>query len=140
MVDIVGLYSGITPIKGATAFSYFDLSTGGGHRTTHDVNGVRNLGQKVYELPKKTPTEFNNILNIDTLRGVLHKKGQDEAIRYGRPETSLTEGMYPKQGYARFQPKGLATNHNKPMDGPIMPIAGFYDPDMPNVLGGLPGK
>ena len=83
---------------------------------------------------------LSNILNIDTLRGVLHKKGQDEAIRYGRPETSLTEGMYPKQGYARFQPKGLATNHNKPMDGPIMPIAGFYDPDMPNVLGGLPGK
>lgn len=139
MVDVVGLYSGIRPFANSREATFFDFSTSSG-QFTNKMNNIREPVPRVYDEIKKTPTEFNKILNIDTMRGVLPLKGEVQAVRYGRPETSLTEGMYPKQGYARFQPKGLATNHNKPMDGPIMPIAGFYNPEAPNVLGGLKGK
>jgi hypothetical protein len=139
MVDVIGLYSGIRPFSNSKESTYFDLATSAGQFKSKN-NEIREPAQRIYDLVGKTPTEFNNILNIDTLRGVLPLKGEPEAVRYGRPVRSLTEHMYPKTGYARFQPKGLATNHNKPMDGPIMPIAGFYNPDAPNVLGGLKGK
>ena len=45
--------------------------------------------------------------------------------------------MYPNQGYARHQQLGLASDADKPIDLPIMPIAGFYNPDMVNTFGNL---
>ena len=85
----------------------------------------------------KLPTEFNDTIFRSTLKQVLPVKGQPEAVTYGRPESEKNGYMYPQQGYARHQQIGLATDVNKPMDLPIMPIAGFYDPDMVNVLGNL---
>jgi hypothetical protein len=70
---------------------------------------------------------------------VLPCKGEPEAIRYTRYESSLTAGMYPSTGYARHQPVGLFTDFSKPMNTPVMPLEGFYNPDAPNALGNLPG-
>tara|TARA_R110002012_G_scaffold46865_1_gene123330 strand:+ start:836 stop:1255 length:420 start_codon:yes stop_codon:yes gene_type:complete len=139
MVDIVGLYSGIRPFANSRESTFFDLATSGGQFENKN-NNIREPALRIYDKVNKTPSEFNKILNIDTLRGVLPLKAEPEAVRYGRPDTSLTEHMYPKTGYARFQPKGLATNHNKPMDTVIPPISGFYNQDAPNVLGGLKGS
>ena len=139
MVDVVGFYSGIRPFKNSKEPNYFDLSTTAGQFRNKN-NNFTDPAPRINDIIPKVPTQFNKILNIDTLRGVLPLKAEPEAVKYGRPVTSLTEHMYPKTGYARFQPKGLAINHNKPMDGPIPPIAGFYNPDAPNVLGGLRGN
>ena len=73
------------------------------------------------------------------MKQVLPLKAEAGGVIYGRNELPKNDYMYVNQGYARGQPLGLATDHNKPMNTPIMPIAGFYDPDMVNVLGGLPG-
>jgi hypothetical protein len=139
MVDIVGLYSGIRPFANSRESTFFDMATSAGQFENKN-NNIREPALRIYDKVNKTPNEFNKILNIDTLRGVLPLKAEPEAVRYGRPDSSLTEHMYAKTGYARFQPKGLATDHNKPMDLPIPPIAGFYNPDAPNVLGGLKGN
>jgi hypothetical protein len=140
MVDVVGLYSGIKPFKNSREGTYFDMATSAGEFAHNNNNNIRDPIPRIYDPTPNVPTQFNKILNIDTLRGVLPLKSEPEAVRYGRPDVSLTDHMYPKTGYARFQPKGLAVNHDKPMDLPIPPIAGFYNPDAPNVLGGLRGN
>jgi hypothetical protein len=71
-----------------------------------------------------------------TLNQVLPQKGEPESVRFGKPMSDLNSHMYPNTGYARHQNVGLAYTQ-KPIDGPIMPIAGYYDPDMLNTLGGL---
>ncbi len=45
--------------------------------------------------------------------------------------------MYSHQGYARHQQKGLAYDANKPIDLPIMPISGYFNPDLVNTFGNL---
>jgi hypothetical protein len=45
--------------------------------------------------------------------------------------------MAPNTGYARGQPRGLASDALKTNTGMIMPIAGFYDPNQLNTLGNL---
>ena len=139
MVDVVGLYSGIRPFKNSAEPTYFDLGTSGGQFRNKN-NNMQDPAPRLNERIPNVSTQFNKILDIDTVRGVLPLKAEPQAVIYGRPDTSLTEHMYPKPGYARFQPKGLAINHQKPMDTPIPPIAGFYNPDAPNVLGGLKGS
>jgi len=138
MVDAVGLYAGIKPNKGAREFSYFDYEP----RTNmwrEDVmnNQVRNHAPGYYTPIGKLPSEFNDTIFRSTLKQVLPVKGQPEAVTYGRPETEKNGWMYPNQGYARHQQLGLASDADKPMDLPIMPIAGFYNPDMVNTFGNL---
>jgi len=138
MVDAVGLYAGIKPNKGAREFSYFDYEP----RTNmwrEDVmnNQVRNHAPGYYTPIGKLPSEFNDTIFRSTLKQVLPVKGQPEAVTYGRPETEKNGWMYPNQGYARHQQLGLASDADKPIDLPIMPIAGFYNPDMVNTFGNL---
>ncbi len=138
MVDIIGLHSGIRPFKGAKEMTFFDMDTGGmGFEPKN--NNVREPASGMYTPLSKPPDQFNPILQTKSMNGVLHCKGQPEAIKYGRRDTSLTDNMYPQSGYARHQPLGLATDFNKPMNGPVMPIEGFYNPDAQNVLGNVPG-
>jgi hypothetical protein len=133
-----GIYSGIRPFKGAKEPTFFDLHTGGlGFEPKN--NNVRNPARGMYEPLSKHPDQFTPNLQTKMMSGVLHCKGQPEAIKYTRPESSLTGGMYPQQGYARYQQLGLATDFNKPMNASVMPISGFYNPDALNVLGSLPG-
>ena len=68
---------------------------------------------------------------------VLPAKGLKELVTYGRPERPKNDYIQAPSGYARNQEKGLQYDPKHPIDGPITPIAGFYDPDMLNVLGGL---
>ncbi len=138
MVDIIGMYSGIRPFKGATEPTYFDLNTGGmGFEPKN--NNVRNPASGMYDRMSKHPDQFTPNLQTKTMHGVLPCKGEPEAIRYTRHKSSLTAGMYPPTGYARHQPLGLATDFNKPMNTTVMPLPGFYNPDAPNPLGNLPG-
>jgi len=137
MTDPVGLYAGIKPFKGATEFSYFDYEPRTNMFEGIKNNNIRNPTPGIFTPIGKLPTEFNDTIFRSTLKQVLPVKGQPEAVTYGRPESEKNGYMYPQQGYARHQQIGLATDVNKPMDLPIMPIAGFYDYDMVNVLGNL---
>lgn len=138
MVDQIGLYSGIRPIKGAKELTPFDMSVGG---TNFQYNGGDpSVITNGIDTPlAKPPREFTQVIFPNPIRGVLPCKGDLESVKHGRPGTSLTGGMYPPQGYARHQKRGLATDFNKPMNLPVMPIPGFYNPDAPNVLGNVPG-
>jgi hypothetical protein len=138
MVDVIGMYSGIRPFKGAREPTYLTMDTGG-MGFEPKTNNVRDPAPGMYTRISKPPDQFTPNLQTKSMHGVLHCKGQPEAVKYGRHESSLTACMYPHQGYARHQPLGLATDFDKPMNGPVMPLAGFYNPDASNVLGGLPG-
>ena len=86
----------------------------------------------------KLPTEFNDTIFRSTTKQVLPLVGIPDAVLFADGGQSLTAYMYPVQGYARGQDKGLATDPNKPMDGRVMPLAGFYNPNELNVLGSVP--
>jgi len=131
------LYAGIKPNKGAREFSYFDYEPKTNMFEGIKNNNVRNPTPGYFTPVGKLPTEFNDTIFRSTLKQVLPVKGQPEAVRYVRPESEKNGWMYPNQGYARHQPLGLASDPDKPMDGPIMPISGFYDQDMVNVFGNL---
>jgi len=137
MVDVVGLYAGIKPNKGATEFSYFDYSPRQNMFEGIKNNNVRNHVTGIFTPIGKLPSEFNDTIFRSTLKQVLPVKGQPEAVTYGKPESEKNGYMYANQGYARKQQKGLASDANKPMDLHIMPIAGFYNPDLVNTFGNL---
>ncbi len=137
MVDAIGLYAGIRPNKGAKEFSYFDYSPSQNMFEGIKNNNVRNPTPGYFTPVGKLPTEFNDTIFRSTLKQVLPVKGQPEAVIYGKHESEKNGWQYVNQGFARHQPLGLATDADKPMNLPIMPIAGFYNPDMVNVLGNL---
>jgi len=139
MTDPNGLYAGIKPITGAKEFSYFDYTPPQSMFEGIKNNNIRKPAPGYFTPVEKTPSEFNDLMFRSTLKQVLPVKGLREAVTYGRTETDMNSYMYVHQGYARGQPLGLATDADKPMDLPIMPIAGFYDVNMLNVLGGLKG-
>ena len=132
------LYAGIKPNKGAKEFSYFDYEPRTNMFEGIKNNNVRNPTPGYFTPVEKLPSEFNDTIFRSTLKQVLPVKGQPEAVRYGRPESEKNGWMYPNQGYARHQQLGLASDANKPMNLPVMPISGFFDADMVNVLRNLP--
>jgi hypothetical protein len=136
MVDAVGLYAGIKPLKNAREPNFSDMNPAMAMNVEKN-NMVRNHTPGYFTPPSKTPSEFNDTIFRSTLKQVLPVKGDINSVRYGRVELPKNDYAYPQQGYARHQPLGLATDHDKPMDRPIMPLAGFYNPDMVNVLGNL---
>ncbi len=136
MVDAIGIYAGIKPLKNAREPNFSDMNPAMAMNVEKN-NMVRNHTPGYFTPPSNTPSEFNDTLFRSTLKQVLPVKGQPDAVRYGRVELPKNDYMYVNQGYARHQPLGLATDHDKPMDRPIMPIAGFYNADMVNVLGNL---
>lgn len=139
MVDSIGMYSGIRPTQGASEPTFFALVPSGGATYEHKNNPVRDVAFGLREALEKHPDQFNPILQTKSLHGVLHSKGQPEARRSDEAESSLTASMRPSSGYARHQAKGLATDKDKPMRRPLMPIAGFYDQDELNTLGKVKG-
>lgn len=136
MVDAIGIYAGIKPLKNAREPNFSDMNPAM-NMFVEKNNMVRNHMPGYFTVPSKTQPEFNDTLFRSTLKQVLPVKGQPDDVRYGRVELPKNDYMYVNQGYARGQPLGLATDHDKPMDRPIMPLAGFYNPDMVNVLGNL---
>ena len=135
MTDAVGLFAGIRPFKNASEFGYTDYSPSMAQFDDKN-NNVRNVAPGYNTPPSKTPREMEFTMYRSTLQQVLPQKGEPEAVRFGKPMSDLNSHMYPHTGYARHQNVGLAFTQ-KPIDGPIMPISGFFEPDMLNVLGGL---
>lgn len=144
MVDSVGLYSGIGPRKpGSFEPNYFSLSTSFSGSENIRVNNVREPAPGI--LSVQPPRPIDNVLSQvsggipNIMRGVLPCRGESESVRYGRFERDKNGYMYPQTGYARHQKRGLAYDFDKPMNLKVMPLAGFYNQDIPNALGGLPG-
>ena len=142
MIDSVGLYSGIKPRPGASEITYFSMATSSSAIESHQNNNIRDPAPGIFEPHPKLPSGSLQIGQAtgfpNPLRQGLPCKGEPEAVRYGRFEREKNGYMYPQTGYARSQKRGLAFDFDKPMNLPIMPIAGFYNQDMLNVLGGLP--
>jgi hypothetical protein len=135
MVDTVGMFAGIRPFKNASEFGYTDYSPSMAQFDDKN-NNVRNPAPGYNTPPSKTPREMEFTMYRSTLKQVLPQKGETETVKFGKPMSDLNSHMYPHTGYARHQNVGLAYTQ-KPIDGPIMPIAGYYDQDMLNVLGNL---
>jgi len=138
MVDQIGLYSGIRPEKNVKPLSYFDMSVGGLSFPYKGDDPNVSL-QGLSEPLSKPPRELSQVIFPNPSRRVLPCKGDVESVKYTRPQSSLTGGIMPPQGYARHQKRGLATDFNKPMNLPVMPLPGFYNPDIPNPLGNVAG-
>ena len=138
MVDAVGLYAGIKPLKNAREPNFSDMNPAMAMNVEKN-NMVRNHMPGYFTPPSKTQPEFNDTLFRSTLKQVLPVKGDINSVRYGRVELPKNDYMYPAQGYARGQKPGLASDGNKPMNLPVMPLAGYYDANMLNVLGGVKG-
>jgi len=138
MVDVNGLYAGIKPLKNAREPNFTEMNPAM-NMFVEKNNMVRNHMPGYFTPPSNTPSEFNDTIFRSTLKQVLPVKGDINSVRYGRAESSLTAHMYPQQGYARGQHLGLASDNDKPMNLSVMPIAGFFDINMVNVLGNLPG-
>lgn len=99
-------------------------------------------------------TRTNNLENMTSLRqsvlltnqggvrGVMPCKG---AVSVGfaggatrtlrRPAIPYQGGLYPQQGYARGQLKGLAYQVEKPINQPLMPLADSFNAGMNSRLG-----
>jgi len=137
MLDKTGMYAGMNPIKGMFPLSYSDLTPPMSQFDNISNNNVRNIAPDILKPISKMPRDLNNILGRDPTDKVLSGKPDKECLILGKHETSLTGGIQANQGYARHQKLGLAVQHDRVLDGPIMPIAGFFDPDMVNSLGGL---
>jgi hypothetical protein len=135
MVDVVGMFAGIRPFKNASEFGYSDYSPSMS-QFDDKLNHIRNPTPGYNTPPSKTPREMEFTMYRSTLNQVLPQKGEPESVRFGKPMSDLNSHMYTQTGYARHQNVGLAYTQ-KPIDGPIMGIAGYYDPDMLNTLGGL---
>tara|TARA_B110000014_G_scaffold204640_1_gene154932 strand:+ start:157 stop:564 length:408 start_codon:yes stop_codon:yes gene_type:complete len=134
MVDTRQLYMGITDNPELSAF---EMAVPSCSFDSHKNNNIRDILPGLREDIGKRPSEFNDTIFRSTLNQVLPCKGEEGAIKFNRPSHDLNAYMRPSQGYARHQKLGLATDHNKPMNKRIMPLAGFYNYDMINVLGGL---
>ena len=69
-----------------------------------------------------------------SIRGVLPLKGVEGSIvqptKLRKQPVPYEGGLYPKQGYARNQPKGLSYLNEKPLNRPPMPRPDFFDPEM----------
>jgi hypothetical protein len=136
MTDVVGMFAGIRPLKNASEFGFSDYSPSMA-QFDDKLNHIRNPAPGYNTPPSKTPREMEFSMYRSTLSQVLPQKGEPESVRFGKPMSDLNSHMYPHTGYARHQNLGLAYDSNKPINGPIMPISGFFDPEMLNVLGGL---
>lgn len=74
-------------------------------------------------LPKAPPLLNNAIQRPHTMK-VKGKENFNARIVPRPPPVPSTDSMYPKQGYARGQEKGLSyMKMDRPIDGPLMPLA-----------------
>lgn len=99
-------------------------------------------------------TRTNNLENMTSLRqsvllsnqggarGVMPCKGATAVGFAGgatrtlrKPNIPYQGGLYPHQGYARGQKKGLAYNPEKPINQPLMPFADSFNAGLNSTLG-----
>ena len=82
------------------------------------------------------------LINQCGTRGVMPCKGATAVGFAGgasrilrRPAIPYQGGLYPHQGYARGQRKGLAFSPEKPINQPLMPLADSFNAGLNNRLG-----
>jgi hypothetical protein len=85
--------------------------------------------------PKSIP---ETITRPSTMQVLSQKNAAD--INYPRASRAYIDpmsGYSPGMGNFRNQPKGILSQSAYDTNKPVLPIAGFYDPDKTNVLGNL---
>ena len=96
-------------------------------------------GNRNFSIPKipTAPKLLNNAIQPSSLRKVLGKSNFNSIIVVRAQPSPSTDGMFPKQGIARHQRKGLAYESipGKIIDGPIMPLADSLFPFLNSKLG-----
>lgn len=99
-------------------------------KTTNNLENMTGLRQSVL------------LTNQGGARGVLPCKGVTSVGGTGgsisvlrRPAIPYQGGLYPQQGYARSQKKGLAFQSEKPINQPLMPNADSFNAGLNSTLG-----
>ena len=99
-------------------------------KTTNNLENMTSLRQSVL------------LTNLGGARGVLPCKGASSVGGVGgsgyvlrRPAIPQAGGLYPQQGYARSQKKGLAFQSEKPINQPLMPLADSFNAGLNSQLG-----
>jgi len=126
-------------MQGARGLTPFDMGLFGGTNEP-SVNGGT-VGQGLYTPPPSGPKLVPSASQQNPMRMVLPCQESAFARRVGRPANAPdTHGMYPQTGYARGQRPGLASDPQKPVDGPLpVTSASNYFPFAPSRLGQPPG-
>jgi len=82
------------------------------------------------------------LTNNGGARGVMPCKGAPSVGFAGgasrvlrRPNIPYQGGLYPSQGYARSQQKGLAYLEGRPINQPLMPLADSFNAGLNSTLG-----
>jgi len=116
----------------------FGYTNGGLHKPTMKLNW-----KKTNNLENMTSLRQSVLLtNLGGARGVLPCKGVSSVGGVGgagyilrRPAIPYQGGLYPQQGYARSQQKGLAFNPEKPINQPLMAQADNFNAGLNSQLG-----
>jgi len=118
--------------------SYFDLSVPvlTDQRLNNNIHAPK---KPIKDIPIDDVISQVSTGYVNTSRIVLPCKADRESVYFGRPYKPKNEWMYPSTGYARHQSPGLSTDFNKPMNLPVMSIAGYFNPSLPNTLGNVKG-
>ena len=130
-------YSTLNGAFGAQEYNFSEITT---RQATNELdirnNNIRSPLEGIGE-SLTFPRDLNDTVSARNTAKQMLNLDFNPSNRFSRVEASKTAGMYPQQGYARNQPLGLAFDPQHPLNLPIMPIAGFYDPSQKNIFGNL---
>ena len=130
---IPGYLSGIRPRPGAREPTASDLSLfagGGAPRQAPTAPAFAGMRKP----PPIGPRLLPGAIQQNPLHAVLPCKPEPGGVRIFHSKTSMTGGMYPQTGIGRHQPKGLATQTDKPTNLPLMPLANTFYAGLNNTL------
>ncbi|MAB65297.1 MAG: hypothetical protein CL662_00510 [Bacteroidetes bacterium] len=132
------LYAGIQPKEGQLEQNYSQILPPVMATADNIINNnVDGEPSGYYDYMDKPPTAGVAGLPRSTLKQVLPLVGESDSVIFGVVPQPKNNYMHPNTGYARNQPRGLASDALKPNTGAVMPIAGFFDPNQLNTLGNL---
>jgi hypothetical protein len=141
MAVVPQIFNGLKGIREADLpreLPLFGFTNGGLNKPALKLNWT-----KTNNLENMTSLRQSVLLtNMGGVRGVMPCKG---AISVGfaggatrtlrRPAIPYQGGLYPQQGYARGQMKGLAYQVEKPINQPLLPLANSFNAGMNSTLG-----
>ena len=81
-------------------------------------------------------SNMGGVRGVDPCKGVVSAGFAGGATRtLRRPAIPFEGGLYPQQGYAGSQRKGLAYQVEKPINQPLMPLADSFNAGLNSTLG-----
>jgi hypothetical protein len=135
-----GIYAGMRPRVGELEPSYSDM-TPLNQTTSSDPMLFQNIqgAPRSYEQVPKPVSEFTHVIFRPVSFQQKPLVAEPDGIVIGKPDLPMKAGIQAPMGFAPKQEKGLAFSPQFPIAGQkVMPIAGFYDVNRSNVLGGAP--